>query len=619
MSFLSPIAFALFGLAAPIIALYILKLRRRREIVSTLMFWERIFKEKRATILFRRLRNLISLLLQLLFLTLLVLALARPQFAFMTRSARQIILIIDRSASMNAIYESGTLLDEAKRKAIRMVDNLRFIDEMMVMSCHNQPTIHCPFTNHQKSLRRAIRSIQPTEIRTDLEPALELAYSVARTKPNPEVVILSDFQQRSEGFLSLLRDPPDKVKLHLLHIGAKKEDNVGITRFRVRRSLANAFDYQILLTVKNASDEEKRFNVELYLDDVLFDVRPYRLPPGESKSEIFANFAFEGGKLKAVLDVDDSLPSDNIAYALLPRRKKIPVLLVTEGNMFLESALAVDERLELTVIPPGAYKPDIPSGYRVVIFDRWCPPSIGDGNYILIHPPEGSSIYRIGKPLESPIVTEWDRKHPVLRFVNLENVQIAEAYRVSPPDGARVLVRSFEDPLIFVDESPERRVLFVALDILKSDLPLRVAFPVIIANAIQWFQGRSETQEYWLRTGDILREKVDKGIKEATLVRPNGESVSLPVRNGEIFFDGTSNAGFYTLQAGDTAETWAVNLTDENETDLHLNDEVKEFLDREVAFGGSPLLRYPPWIYLIFLALALSATEWFLYQRRRIE
>ena len=619
MSFLSPMSFTLFGLAVPIIALYILKLRRRREIVSTMMFWEQIFKENRTTILFRRLKNLISLLLQLLFLTLLVLALARPQFAFMTRSARQIILIVDRSASMNATGESGTLLDEAKRRAIRMADNLRFIDEMMVISCHNRPTIHTPFTNHRKTLRRAISSIQPTEIRTDLEPALELAYSVAQTKANPEVVILSDFQQRSEGFLNLLKNPPEKVKLHLLRIGAKDEGNVGIIRFRVRRSPANAFDYQILLTVKNTSDEERKFNVELYLDDLLFDVRPYKLSPGESRSEIFSNIAFEGGRLKAVLDIEDPLPSDNIAYALLPRRRKVPVLLVTEGNLFLESALAVDETLDLKVIPPETYKPDALSGYKVVIFDRWCPSNIGDGNYILIHPPEGNSIYRIDEPLKSPIITGWDRKHPILRFVNLENVQIAEAYRVIPPDNARVLVRSFEDPLIFVEESPGHRVLFIALDILKSDLPLRVAFPVIIANAIQWFRGRSETHERWLRTGDVLQEKIGMGAGEVTLMTPDGESISLPVKNGEIFFDGTSKAGFYTLQAGDKTETWAVNLTDENETDLHLNDEVKGFLDREVVLGGSPLLRYPPWIHLIFLAVALSVTEWLLYQRRRIE
>ena len=106
MNFLSSTSLFLFGLALPIVVLYILKLRRRREPVSTLMFWEQIFRERQTTSLFQKLKHLLSLLLQLLFLALLVLAIARPQSAFLTKSARQLILIIDHSASMNAVEDS---------------------------------------------------------------------------------------------------------------------------------------------------------------------------------------------------------------------------------------------------------------------------------------------------------------------------------------------------------------------------------------------------------------------------------------------------------------------------------------------------------------------------------
>ena len=144
----------------------------------------------------------------------------------------------------------------------------------------------------------------------------------------------------------------------MIRIG-EANDNVGITRFRVRKSLVNAFDYQTLLRVVNASEEEKKFNVELYFNENLFDVRPYTLAPGESKSEIFSNFAFEGGKLKAVLDIQDALATDNIAYATLPKRDLIPVLLVTAENPFLQKALAVDEQIKLTVLTPTEYETNV--------------------------------------------------------------------------------------------------------------------------------------------------------------------------------------------------------------------------------------------------------------------
>ena len=624
MNFLSPTAFLLFGLAAPIVMLYILKLRRRRELVSTLLFWEQIFREKQTTSLFQKLKHLLSLLLQLLFLALLVLALARPQFAFMTKSARQIILIIDHSASMNALDGTLSRLESAKQEALRMVDNLRFIDEMMVVSCHTQPIIHSPFTNHQKSLRGAVESIVPTDVKTDLQPALTVAHSVAQTKPNPEIIVFSDFHQIPDTLLAQ-RESPDAqlsdAKVRLLSVNLGEEGNVGITQFRVRKSLVNAFDYQTLLTVVNASAEEKSFNVELYLNDAILDVRPYTLASGESKSELFTNFTMEGGRLKAVLDVEDALSTDNVAYAALPKREQIPVLLVTPDNPFLENALAVDEKLDLTVVAPDQYEPGAVE-YEVIIFDRYNPPTLGDGNYMFIYPPKAGAIWQIGESLETPIITEWERDHPILRHVHLDNVQITEAYQVQVPATANVLVRSFEDPLLIVEESQNRRIVFVATDTLKSDLPLRIAFPLIIANTIQWFQGKSEIEEYHLQTGEVLKKRIDEAaaIESVTIVGPTGESWEIPVEKGELLFDETSVVGFYELKIGEGEEVWAVNLTDVAESQIHAVEGVEDLLEEEeVVLGGAALLHYPPWIYLVLLAVLLSAVEWFLYQRRRID
>ena len=635
MNFLSPTSLLLFGLAAPIVLLYILKLRRRREPVSTLMFWEQLFKEKQTTSLFQKLKHLLSLLLQLLFLTLLVLAIARPQFAFITKSARHVILIIDHSASMNALETSeeesessqsasNSRLESAKQRALRMVEGLRFMDEMMVISCHAKPTIHSPFTNHQKSLRGAIQSIQPTDIKTNLEPALELAYAVARTKPSAEIVIFSDFQAVSEYILTRLQNSGDEITLHPIQVGAAS-DNVGITQFRVRKSLVNAFDYQTLLTVVNASEDEKKCNVELYFNEDLFDVRPYTLAPGERKTEIFGNFTFEGGQLKAVLDVADALHTDNVAYATLPKREHIPVLLVTEENPFLEKALSVDENLDLSVTTPEDYDGNA-TAYRVVIFDRFAPPTLGNGNYMIVYPPKNSfaaASWKIGDSLNTPIITDWERTHPILRHVHLENVQIGEAYQVTPPATAEVLARSFEDPVLFADVTPNRKIVFAAIDILQSDLPLRIAFPVIIANTIQWFQDSSGIEEYHLHTGEVLTWQADGDGSNvpatATITGPRDQTWETAVERDEILFNQTEIAGFYTLKIGDSEKMWAVNLSDESESYIGVDASVEDLLTPDLTLGGSSLLRYPPWVYLVFLAAVLSVVEWFLYQRRRID
>ncbi len=695
MNFLSPASLFLFGLAIPIIALYILKLRRRREPVSTLMFWEQLFKERQTTSLFQRLKHLLSLLLQLLFLALLVLAVARPQFAFITKSARQLILIVDRSASMNAVLnfdpdnskdawpETESRLDSAKETALQIVQGLRFMDEMSVISCHTRPIIHTPFTRHQKTIREAIESIEPTDIKTDLKPAIDLALAVAQTKPNPEIIVLSDFQKISEETLADFQNiqtedtnPDDddqeqkrNIKLHLLQIG-EENDNVGITQFCVRKSIVNAFDYETLLSVINTSDKEKKCSVELYFNESLFDVRPYTLSPGEIKTEIFSNFTFEGGELKAVLDIEDALKTDNVAYATLPIRESITVLLVTEENPFLRNALAVDEKINLTVATPTEYETNT-QDFEVVIFDRYSPTSLGDGNFMFIYPPNSDTppnigtddavaTWKIGEEIETPIITEWERTHPILQHVQLENVLIGKAYAVTPPPTSKILVRSFEAPVVFVDVTPKRKIVFAAINILESDLPLRIAFPVIMANTITWFVQGDKIEEYHLLTGEVLRYKFDaQEIEEVKnkfpqdetvenpqmtvkITGPDDETWDIPIDNDELLFDQTQLAGFYALtltnattdENTDTDENieeenttdengfkklWAVNLASETEASINAVDGIEELVTETELISGSSFFRFPPWIYLVFLAVILSVVEWFMYQRRKID
>ena len=583
---------------------------------------------------------------------------------------------------MNAVLKldpdnqsSETRLDSAKEQALQLVQGLRFMDEMTVVSNHKQPTIQTPFTSRQKTLREAIESIQATDIRTDLKPAVDLAYTIAETKPNPEIIILSDFHAVSEKTITQFQDTQSedqsteeeqerekKPKLHLIRIG-EDNDNIGITQFRVRKSIVNVFDYETLLTVVNASEEEKKCSVELYFNDSLFDVRPYTLAPGEKKSEIFSNFAFEGGELKAVLDATDALSSDNVAYATLPKREQISVLLVTEANPFLEKVLSVDEQLNLNVMKPMEYESS-PKTAQVVIFDRYSPTNIGDGNYMFIYPPksvetaegdvqDSALTWDIGEALETPIITDWERTHPILQHVHLENVLIGEAYQITPPSTAQILARSFESPVLFIDVSQNRKIFFVAINILQSDLPLRIAFPVIIANTIQWFQHDQGIQEYHLQTGEMLRYKCNSDVLVNTETEQVGESPTgntqptmtingpgektwdIPIENDEILFDHTQQAGFYKVtdshagdvddQNTDAEETvepkqlWAVNIASETESHIGLADGIEDMLTDSEALVGSSFFRYPPWIYLVLLAVVLTVVEWFLYQRRKIE
>ncbi|HEY2944596.1 MAG TPA: BatA domain-containing protein, partial [Vicinamibacteria bacterium] len=57
MSFLSPLAFATFALALPLVLLYFLKVRRRERTVSSLLLWVSSRRDREASAFFQRLQR----------------------------------------------------------------------------------------------------------------------------------------------------------------------------------------------------------------------------------------------------------------------------------------------------------------------------------------------------------------------------------------------------------------------------------------------------------------------------------------------------------------------------------------------------------------------------------
>src|SRR5437764_14264000 len=114
MSLANPTALLWAMLAVPVVIFYVLKIRLKKVPVSTVIFWRQIFDEKKPRSLWQRLRHLVSLLVQLALLGLLVAALAEPFFSWEINQARRVVLVIDDSASMNAIDVAPSRLSRAK-------------------------------------------------------------------------------------------------------------------------------------------------------------------------------------------------------------------------------------------------------------------------------------------------------------------------------------------------------------------------------------------------------------------------------------------------------------------------------------------------------------------------
>jgi uncharacterized membrane protein len=205
-----------------------------------------------------------------------------------------------------------------------------------------------------------------------------------------------------------------------------------------------------------------------------------------------------------------------------------------------------------------------------------------------------------------------------MRYLDLSKVHIQQALRVRPLRGGRTLVESNLTPLVYALDEGATKAVFVGFDLARTDLPLRVAFPLFVSNALRWLApSRGEEANAAIRAGQPLVLPLPAGAREATLTTPAGRRLTLTAdADGRASFADTREAGIYTLAAGDWQERIAANLLDEAESNI-----APRAQGASVGPGGETAApstfpsRKELWPILALLALALLVLEGILYHR----
>src|SRR6187401_3397435 len=157
---------------ALVVVFYILKLRRRPIAVPFSKIWERVLRDKEATSLFSQLKRLLSLLLQLALVALLLLALGDPRTKQNLVEGRNLVVLIDASASMKATDVEPTRLDVAKREVTRMVDGLGVSDRMLIAQMDASIRPLSTMSSEIADLKSGLDKIAASDTRADLLRAL---------------------------------------------------------------------------------------------------------------------------------------------------------------------------------------------------------------------------------------------------------------------------------------------------------------------------------------------------------------------------------------------------------------------------------------------------------------
>ena len=470
------------------------------------------------------------------------------------------------------------------------------------------------FTDDKRQLREALDRLQPTDTRADLSGAVDLAMGLVNQKKNltpPDIVIYSD------GAVPTLSISPELGKyVHFERVG-KHSDNVGIVMMSMRRRVSAQGGLEGVIGIHNYSDAAKSFTLELSVDGRLFDAREMTLAAGEQKTEEIGQLPPEAGLLHAYLDLRDSLASDNDANLILKKADQTPVTLVTDGNLFLSRILALDDTLTLTESKtvPG----DLPAG-SVLVADLTAVPSLPPGvSALLIGQTDGPIPGTIGNEVENPQVVDWDRKHLVMAKVDLHGMRLARAHVITPSSGVETLIESDAGPIAVAQEVDGRRIVYLGWDLHNSDFPLTVAFPIFMANCLDWLSGeRQRALAMNINTGDTLRLPVPAQATTVRLQAPDGAKEDLQPHNGFITLDHLRDVGLYHLTGTGLDQQIAANLFDSRESDLTPKNIALETGSGKMAEvkTGSVKTDNELWRILALLALVLLAAEWWVFHKR---
>lgn len=618
---LGQLAAIFFAVGFGVLVLYILKLRRRVAAVPFSPIWERILRDKEATTLFSKLKRLMSLLLQLALLALLVLALGDPRAADTMLAGRTVVVLVDASASMQATDVSPSRLFVAKDETRRLVRGLGGADRMLVAQMDAMVTPLGPLTGDTSVLERELEAIHSTDTRADFPRALRFATDVLRGYDRGEIVVVSD------GALGEASDASGPVHLgsatlSYIKVG-KYANNVGITQFSVRRYPLDKSRYEVMLELTNTGPETEDVELQLIGDGALVDLTKLRLRPGERLPRFYPQLSGASRTLEAKIartdGTRDYLPADDHAYALLPERRRAKVLVVTEGDTYLDAALLLDGYLEVTDASPKEYAAAIAKGdWDAVIFNRVTPAEMPQTNALYLDPRGPGAPVKVDRELKQPGFDKIERRHPAIRFLALDDVNIAVAHKLVPDPGDRVLGAADEgaSPILVAGSRSGHKFVAMGFDVRDSDLPLRVAWPLFVLDCIDWFTDEDAQYLSSLRTGDVWRIPVGATVLQASFKRPDGVMQSVPVHEGRAVILG-EQSGFYELSAGAETAVFAANLLDASESSIAPQDKlVVAGKEAGAVKGFHAGVRREIWIYLLLAAALLSALEWSTYHRR---
>ena len=627
---------ALIGLIAlPIIvAFYMLRLRRRDLPVGSTFLWQQLIRDVEANAPWQKLRFSWLLLVQLLIAAIVVVAAARPFSAVESDLAANVVLIVDTSASMATSTDDEDRMDLARQRARDVVERLPVGGRVTVVAASDTADVLVSETDDTDAALEAIDTMSATQLPGDLTDAFALSSALARRDTDSTIVVVTD--AAGDELPEVGVGAPVLVE----RIGSTDANQAIAALSALRR--AGGAQLDLFVAVANPSTAEATRRLEVYADGALVDARELTIPPGQRSEALVSTVPGASRVVEARLAGSDALVTDDRAFAMVPADETTRALLVGGGNAYLENALALLPRLELYAVDEDGYADALADAdeagtpYGLVVFDGVVPDDAPLIPALYLDPDADGPFGTVGEQIENPVIDRTDPDEPLLRFVDLSTVHIGRARDVELVEGMHAAVEtSGGRPLVAVGEVDGQRIGLIGFDLGESDLPLQVAFPLLMSNLTEVLLPAVEgILPSSMRLGESVSVAIDPRIERVLVTNagtpdlPGASDVDIEVSavGGRVTIPGADLVGLREVRAiseideldGSMLGQTAINLFSSDESDVAPGDPQRIIEMGRVTSGDEPATqptRAEWWWPLALAALALLAVEWLLFHR----
>lgn len=622
MSFLNPVG--LWGLIGiPILILiYIIKPKFQEKLVTSTFIWKLSRKYRKKSLPWQ-ISNTLLLLVQLLTIAAISLILARPVVVTEDGAAEKIV-ILDASASMQVEGSDGTYFEKAQDAIADLADDMESYGKMTVILAGPESSILVERSNSEREIKEMVAKAVCTYGEADMAGAFLLAEEVLAENPGAQLYLYSDKEYEAPEHIKVVNVSEEAWNVAVLSMEAIKTEN-----------------RKLVFSAELASyGKDTMATVVLYIDDVLADAQIVGLAADTVTTVEFADLGirqYETAKL--YVEAADAIAEDNEFHLLSGTEPVYEVLLVSEESTFLSAALQTFDNLLVTTVASfdeldlepqyledGSIVETIPStGYDLYVYDKLMPKQLpGDGAVWMICPesvPKGLTL-KLGSSvaadayLEKAPDTGSEGYKTITNQVSVSDVYINEYLDISTALGFETMYNCNGAPVILAGEADNARVVLFAFDLHASNITLRITFPELVYNIVQY------------SLCQVLEETSYEVGDTVTLQKTNGNVLTTVTGSGEhavsqnfVQLPATLTAdipGLYTVlqvQADDSVRTaeYFVRLS-AKESDITAAGGVLP----EIT-GVSEEVSYEKEItwWIVALLLALIVVEWGLQYREQ--